>query len=228
MVKIMKSKSKKSKSIISLVLLLAIILLFIIFIIKSNSREFIQVSDHDLVIGRENAPVTIVMFSRYECSVSKKFFDEMYPQLKEKYIDTGKVRFIYKHFYSPATKEVISAQASLCANDQGMFWPYHALLFERVKEWSERSDTTGIDELFNPIFSQYAVELGLDEETFLNCLYQNLYKAELEKDYAYALEELGLGPSSGTPIFLINGLKIEGLPSLFEDFESILLKFRYS
>ena len=136
----MKQKSEKSKKIsiiFSYGLVILIVILLLVFIARARSYKPVQLSDHDPIIGQENAPVTVLMFGKYRCSVSKNFFDDIYPWLKSEYIDTGKVRFAYKSFYSPNTPEyIIAAEASLCANDQGMFWPYNSLLFEKENEWS--------------------------------------------------------------------------------------------
>jgi len=211
------------KSIIFLGLILLSALLFFIFADKSNSSSTIPVSELDPAVGLDNAPITVVMFGRYRCSFSKQFFNEIYPILKEKYIDTGKVKFVYKHFYYPKDPKKVGAEASLCAHDQGMFWPYNALLYDKVKEWGQLIDKSDVNKIFNPILNQYAIELGLDEKAFLECLTSHLHSGKVEQDYSYARDS-GV---SGTPTFFINDLKIDGLPSL-KDFESILLKFKGS
>nr|MCK4930072.1 thioredoxin domain-containing protein [Nanoarchaeota archaeon] len=219
----MKSKSQKRTSIMGWGLVVLVVLLFLIFAYRIDSSKVVKISDHDPVTGIDDAPVTVVMFGSYHCSVSRQFFDEIYPWLKEQYVDTAKVKFVYKNFYaSHDFEKILAAEASLCAHEQGMFWPYNSILFDRGKEWSQKISASEAEELFNPVFGKYATELGLDEKMFLECLYSHKYRAYIWESYDYA-GDLG---ASKTPAFFINGLLIDGLPSL-EDFESVLLKFSY-
>lgn len=205
----MKFESKMSYVLLALLVLSAV--LFFTFTGRPGSGNFIQISDSDPVLGRNDAPVTVVIFGDYQCGYTKQFFDEIYPKLKEEYIDKGKVKLLYKQF--PVHNEVwFAGEVSLCAHDQGKFWPYISILFDRMKEWSQDNTT----------FVRYANELGLDENTFLNCLNQHKYRDRVEEDYAYG-RELSV---SGTPTSFINGLMIKGATSV-EEFESVLLKFSY-
>ena len=77
--------------------------------------------DDDPVLGDKNAPVTIVEFSDYECPFCKRHFDQTLPELIKNYIDTGKVKLVYRDFplsfHDPmATKEAVAAN---CAREQG-------------------------------------------------------------------------------------------------------------
>ena len=222
MIKSREKVKMKSRPIILLSLLVLFIVLFIIFIVRVNAKEFIQVSEGDVVVGNQNAPVTFVMFSRYKCSFSKKFFTDFYSKLKSEYIDTGKVKFVYKHYYMTDNKDHVAAEASLCANEQGRFLDYHLLLYEKESEWAQRIENKEAEEIFNSIFVQYAKELGLDEKAFLNCLYEHNYHKKIEEDYFYAIDNQVLE----TPTFFINGLMIKGMPSI-DDLDSVLSKFNY-
>ena len=77
--------------------------------------------DDDPVLGDKNAPVTMIEFSDYECPFCKRHFDQTLPQLVEKYVDTGKVKIVFRDFplsfHDPmATKEAVAAN---CAREQG-------------------------------------------------------------------------------------------------------------
>ncbi|MCK4335457.1 MAG: DsbA family protein [Candidatus Aenigmarchaeota archaeon] len=206
----MKFKSKMSYGLLTLLILVAI--LFFVFAGRFGSGNFVQISESDPTLGRSDAPVTFVVFGDYQCGYTKQFFDEIYSQLKSEYIDIGKVRLVYKQF--PLKEGTHSAaEASLCANEQGKFWSYVPLILERGEEWSQEGNTA---------FVRYAKELGLDENTFLNCLGQHKYRTQVENDY----DEGKRLDVSGTPTFFINGLMIRGTVSL-EDFEDILSKFSY-
>lgn len=208
------------KNVAGIIIAVLLVALFAVLIVRSNSAEPIKFSESDPVIGASNAPITIVMFSRYGCTVSKRFFSEMYPLLKSKYIDTGKVKLVYKHHPAIAGTDEDAETASLCANEQEKFLEYHLLLLEKDSEWRTKVAKEDVSELFNPILGQYAQNVSIDYTRFMNCLQQSSYKEKLYKDYAYG-KELGV---SDTPFFFVNGIKIEGLPS-WKDFESLLLKF---
>lgn len=191
-------------------LLAVIAVLFFIFAGRPGTGNYVKISEYNPVLGQSDAPITFAVFGDYQCGYTKQFFEEVFPQLKESYIDTGKVKLVYKHF--PVREESkIEAEASLCAHDQGKFWPFVSLLFEKREEWSQEDNIT---------FDKYVNELGLDENTFSNCLDQHSHRAHVEEDYDEG-SELGI---PGTPTFFINGMKVEGfLP--FEDFEALLSKF---
>ena len=85
------------------------------------------------VLGKSSAKVELVEFSDFQCPFCKQFFNETYKQLKEKYIDTGKVKLVFRHF--PLTSIHPYAQkageAAECANRQKKFFEYHDVLFQK-------------------------------------------------------------------------------------------------
>src|SRR3989338_9298448 len=90
--------------------------------------------DDDPVLGNKDAKVTVIEFSDYECPFCKRHFDQVYPSLKKDYIDTGKVKLVYRDlplsFHPNAQKE---AEAAECSRDQGgdeMYFRYHDEMFK--------------------------------------------------------------------------------------------------
>ncbi len=163
--------------------------------------------DDDPVLGDKNARVTLIDFSDFECPFCKRYFTDTYPQLKKDYIDTGKVKMVFRDlplsFHQNAHKE---AEAAECARKQGgdsVYYKYHDQIFTRTT-----SNGTGLalDQL--PVIAK---ELGLDVHQFQACLDSGEFKAEVDKDTADA-SKVG---ASGTPTFFIgkstsNG-EIEGI-----------------
>jgi len=167
--------------------------------------------DDDPSVGSEDAPVTIVEFGDFQCPFCRRFFENTLPELKKRYVDSGKVRFVYRDFpirgmHKYAQK---AAEAAECADEQGKFWEYHDLLFERQAAWSTGNATT--------LFNDYASELGLNPDKFKECLDSDRYEAEVEKDLQDGIR-YGVG---GTPTFYINGLKVVGARPL-DDFIRVI------
>ncbi|MFB6216272.1 MAG: DsbA family protein, partial [Candidatus Aenigmatarchaeota archaeon] len=136
------------------------------------------------------------------------------PKIKENYVDTGKVRIVYKDF--PLTRlhpnAQIAAEAAECADAQGRFWDYHDKLFNNQDEWA----SAGRSKL-----KEYASELGLDTQRFNQCLDSGKFTQEVKND----LQDGRSRGVSGTPTFFINGQKVVGAQpySVFKQrFESIL------
>lgn len=81
-------------------------------------------------IDAAKAPVELIEYSDFQCPFCRRFFEETYPEIKKQYIDTGKVKFVYRHFpldFHPAAQK--SAEAAECAREQGKFWEMHDAIF---------------------------------------------------------------------------------------------------
>ncbi len=166
-----------------------------------------DLSDDDPSLGNPDAPVTIVEFSDFECPFCGRFFHTVLPEIKEKYVKTGKARFIYRDFplstiHTMAEK---AAEAGECADEQGKFWPYHDVIFERQQQLSVAN------------LKAWAVELGLNASQFNNCLDSGKYSDEIEKDIRDG-ESAGV---RGTPGTFVNGRMISGAVP-FEQFAAII------
>jgi len=105
--------------------------LFKEYIDKTKNKE-VELNPDDHVSGNPNAQITLIEYSDFECPFCLKFFKESYPILKQEYIDTGKIRFVYRHFMLPPNRHPMaepSARASECAAEQGKFWEMHDGIF---------------------------------------------------------------------------------------------------
>lgn len=158
------------------------------------------------VLGDPEAKVTIIEFSDFQCPFCARYTLETFPQIKQAYVDTGKIKVAFKNFpLSNHAYAEISAEASECANDQGKFWEYKKTLFENQQALSA-SD-----------LKKYAKDLGIDEEQFNNCLDSKKYSEEVAQD----LQDGIASGVTGTPTFFINGEKLVGaLP--FSEFQKVI------
>jgi len=152
--------------------------------------------DDDPILGDKNAPVTIIEFSDYECPFCKRHFDSTHPELVKKYIDTGKVKLVFRDFplsfHDPmASKEAIAAT---CAGDQGgdkKYYEFHDEIFKRTT-----SNGNGLDDAK---IQKIASDLKLNISKFTTCLSDTAKADEVKKD----ITDGSAAGASGTPTFLI-------------------------
>jgi protein-disulfide isomerase len=157
----------------------------------------------DTVLGKSNAKVTIIEFSDYQCSYCERFYSQTFSQIKTNYIDTGKVKFVYRDFPLSSIHPMAqkAAEASECADEQGKFWEYQDTLFSKQDEWTTADTTADLTKL-----KDYAKGLSLDSSKFDTCLDSGKYQKEVEKD-----EQDGIAAGvQGTPAFFINGQLLSG------------------
>jgi len=155
-----------------------------------------ELLDDDPMKGDANAPVTIIEWSDFECPFCSRFYEQTLPLIQEQYIDTGKVKLVYRDFpltsLHPTAQK--AAEAAECADEQGKFWEYHDKIFENQALLSVTS------------LKQWAADLGLDTEKFNDCLDSGKMASEVNKDLQDGAD-VGI---RGTPGFIINGQLISG------------------
>lgn len=176
-------------------------------LINGENPAIVEVSaDDDPFLGSSGAPVVIIEFSDFECPYCGTFFRNTLPELKEKYINTGKVKFVYRDFPLPSHKNAqAAAEAAQCANDQNKYWEMHNKIFENQEAIAK-------NDLIN-----YAASLGLNENDFKKCFGDGKYAKEVKADLNDG-SRLGV---DGTPTFFINGQKLVGAQP-FSAFEKII------
>ncbi len=161
-------------------------------------------------IGDPNAPVTIFEFSDFQCPFCGRFFRTVEAALFRDYVDTGKVTFVYKHFAFLGQESVWAAQASECAADQGKFWEYHDLLFNR-----QAGENEGVFTKENLL--GFANEMRLDRARFEPCLKNDETLDRVQTD----MQEGRQANVTGTPTFFINGQPLAGAQP-FETFQAVI------
>jgi len=158
-----------------------------------------QVSSGDFILGDQNALVTIITYSDFQCPFCAKFFKETELTLREKYIKTGKVKFIYRDFAFLGPESVWAAEAARCAGEQGKFWQYHDYLYG-----NQRGENQGAFSKDN--LKSFAAALGLNKDKFSMCLDSGKYTNVIKKE-TKAGGEAGV---QGTPASFINGTLYSG------------------
>lgn len=141
--------------------------------------------------GNPDAAVVVIEFSDFQCPFCLRHSQVTQPILDEKYVDTDKVLWVFKHF--PLTIHAQAPAAGVaaeCAAEQGLFWEMHELLFEHMERWSIPDPL--------PIFDQLATELGLDMDAFAACSADPAIAARVDAD----LND-GAPYVRGTPTFIV-------------------------
>lgn len=161
----------------------------------AEAKVNIEIQDGDYFKGDVDAPVTIFEFSDFECPFCGRFYSQTLSQIEREYIDTGKVKLVYKHFpLSFHQQSEPAAEAYECAGEQGKAWEMHDLLFESGVQGGVSS------------FKIFAGQLGLDQSQFDNCLDSSKYADKIKADIAQG----SASGIRGTPGFFINGKLVSG------------------
>ena len=163
--------------------------------------------------------MTLVEFGDYQCTFCKKFFDETENSILVNYVETGKVKVLFKDFIVVNDDSVNAASAAHCASDQKMFWQYHSALYNN---W----DGEGTGWASSEQLHQFASTLGLDMNEFSECMSQSKWKDLVLSSHADG-RTLGV---DATPTFFIidennEALKIVGAQQydVFQEvFDSLL------
>ena len=176
-------------------------------------------ADNDPIIGDPNAPISIIEFSDFQCPFCARFHIQTLPSILEEYVDQGKVKLIFRdlpiqNIHPNALPASVAAE---CANEQGKFKEMHDELFENQKEWSGVETANAVS-----LFSQYALEMGLEQEVFDSCLTNGKYIEEIRND----LNDGRTYGVSGTPGFFIGNdqigyVELKGAQP-FESFKKVI------
>ncbi len=129
-------------------------------------------------LGDENAPVAMVEFSEFQCPYCARLYSETETKLKTNYMDNGKLKLYFRDFPLPPEyhpQAGATAIAARCADEQGKFWEMHHKLFDTRDSWSGNSEA-------DLLFKQYAIELGMDNETFSSCYDNQSHTDEIVAD----------------------------------------------
>lgn len=156
-----------------------------------------------------SAKITLVEFGDYECPACGVY----HPFVKQLLTEfAGKINFVFRNFpLSQHANAKVSAEAAEAAGLQGKYWQMHDKLFETQTAWSALSDPKGT-------FLGYAQILGFDEAKFMADLDSQTVKDKIQSD----TNDGTLINLSATPTFYLNGVKIENLPSNYDEFKKLV------
>ena len=162
--------------------------------------------DDDYFFGPEDAPITLIEFSDYECPYCRKWHAEVWPKLQAAFPD--QIKLVYRdfplsniHFNASS-----AAEAANCAGEQDKYWEFHTQLFAN-------------EGLGDAVYAEYVQGLKLDPAAFDECMSSDRMLAEIQADFDFA-SQMGI---QSTPTFFINGLAVIGAQP-FEVFQQVIQK----
>jgi protein-disulfide isomerase len=151
----------------------------------------------DRTLGKDDAPVTIVEYASMTCPHCAHFHESTYPELKKRYIDTGKVRFIFREY----PLDPLAAGASMLARcaDKEQFYPLIETLFQQQRQWAVEKPI--------PQLMAIAKQAGMSEQKFNACLSDQKMLEAMQAEQKRATDKFGV---NSTPTLFINGKKQVG------------------
>jgi protein-disulfide isomerase len=160
----------------------------------------------DAILGNASATVTLIEYGDYQCPYCVQFFSQTQPQILQNYVNTGKVRVVFRDFAFLGPESTAAAEAAQCAEDQGKLWAYHDALYN-AKLTDDNQGGTEDDGFFTTTeFLKLAQRVGLNMPTFTSCVNNNT-------DASIVAQEKGAAANAGidsTPSFIVNGQVIAG------------------
>jgi protein-disulfide isomerase len=165
----------------------------------------------DRQLGPDNAPVTIIEYASLTCPHCAHFENTTFPDLKKRYIDTGKVRYIFREFaLNPLDMGAIMLARCI---DKDKYFPFVETLFAKQDAWV-------VQKPIEPLF-RIAQQAGFTRASFEACLKNQQIMDGIEKERTRASEKFGV---NSTPTFFVNGKVLRGAMSI-EDLEKEIKPF---
>jgi protein-disulfide isomerase len=157
--------------------------------------------DGDVMLGSDKAPVTIIEYASMTCPHCAHFANDTFPELQKRYIDTGKVRFIFREFPLDALAAAGFMLARCAGKDK--FIPIVETLFAKQPEWM-------VQKPLGPLFD-IAKQFGFTKESFDACLANQKVLDAIQSVRDHAATKLGV---NSTPTFFVNGKRLVGDQSI--------------
>jgi protein-disulfide isomerase len=175
---------------------------------QSASDVAKPVSLPDMALGPANASVTITEFASMTCPHCAAFNETVFPKIKSEYVDTGKVRYVFREF----PLDIKAAAGSMLArciakDDAGKYFAVIDMLFRQQNDWVVKNTTETL--------TRIGKQAGLSQQAVEDCLKDQALLDKIAADQKYASDVLKV---DSTPTFFINGEKIKGETS-FEEFD---------
>ena len=203
-------------------ILFALIGLVVLSMVSANSAEAVapraqladaqaglSITKDDRILGNADAPITIIEYASLTCPHCAHFTNEVLPELKKKWIDTGKAKLVLREF--PLDEPALRAAMIARCAPPDRFYAYVDALFATQDKWVMAKD-------YREALARIVKLGGMSQDEFDNCLKNTNLENKILEERLAASEELDV---NSTPTFFINGTKFAGAPSV-EEFDKAL------
>lgn len=159
-------------------------------------KEKFDITKADYVLGKEDAPITIVEYASQTCIHCARFSREVFPQLKSEYIDKGHVRYVFREF--PLDPVALTASVVGRCLPRETYLSYVDMMYAELEVWVQQDDRRAA-------IKEMARRAGMSGEEFEKCLSTNDDAKKLVDQRTKATEDYCIG---GTPTFFMNGKEV--------------------
>jgi len=170
----------------------------------SNESSVLNLTENDFIIGNDNASITIIEYASMSCSHCANFHNNTLPDLKKEYIDTGKVKFVFRDF--PYNYPALLGSMVMRCIPSEVRYDYMNALYKLQNKWVVRENAITHQELYKIMQSG-----GMNKENFDACLNNVDLENQILEEVIAAQSEFNI---RSTPSFLINGDLLEGDKSI--------------
>ena len=157
----------------------------------------------EMAMGSESAPITVIEYASMTCPHCAHFSETTFPELKKRYIDTGKVRFIFREF--PLDRLAFAGFLLARCVPSDKYFPMIETLFAQQRDWVVQSPLQPMRAI--------AKQAGVSQEAFDACLEDHKLIEGIEKVRSQAADKFGV---NSTPTFFVNGKRLPGALSIEE------------
>ena len=178
-----------------------------------SSKSILNIAEDDFIIGNKDAPITIIEYASMSCSHCADFHLKTLPQLIEEYVDTAKIKIVFRDF--PFNYPALLGSMVLRCIPEEARYKYTQALYKLQPRWVNKENAETTQELYKIMQSG-----GMTKEEFDNCIKNEGLEKKILQSLVDAQSEFNI---KSTPSFLINGLLVEGDKPL-KDFREIIDK----
>ncbi len=193
--------------------ILSILYLFLSFNLYSADHSILKIQENDFYIGEPEAPVTIIEYASMSCSHCADFHNETLGDLKSEYIDTGKVKFVFRDF--PFNYPALAGSMILSCVPEDVRYDYMNALYKLQKNWVMRDHSKTRSELYKIMQSG-----GMQQDEFDACLSDINLENDILEGVMNAQREFNI---NRTPSFIVNGIVYSGNKNI-KEFRQIIDK----
>jgi len=171
-----------------------------------SAAQAMTLGPRDAILGSANAPVTLIEYGDYQCPYCGEFFSQTEPEIIQNYVNTGKVKFVFRDFAFLGPESTAASEAAQCAEDQNKLWAYHNALYAAKVVDAQKGGQEDDGFFSTAELLKLGQQVGLSMSTFTSCVKNNT-------DAGIVAQEKSAATAAGinsTPSFLINGTMVAG------------------